>query len=63
MKKLKLIVDNDEMTGVEIKGQMYFLTVDYIDKFKKVNPNDYKQVGEFIADIKNNCISFKVGKE
>ena len=60
MKKLKLITENDEMTPVEIKGMMYFLTIDYLYKFKQINPNDFKQVGEFMRDVKDNCISFKI---
>lgn len=60
MKKLKLIIENDEMTPIEIRGYLYFINVDYIDKFKKINPTDYKQVGEFVTDIKQNCINFKV---
>lgn len=60
LKKLKLISEHDEFTGVEIKGEMYFLPIDYIYKFKSINPNDFKQVGEFIKDLKENCEHIRV---
>lgn len=60
MKKLKLILENDEFTPLEIKGHMYFLPIDYLYKFKQINPNDFKQVGEYMKDIKDNCANIKV---
>lgn len=60
LKKLKLIVENDEMTPLEIKGYIYFLTIDYLDKFKKLDIKDFRTVGEFMSDVKENCPNFRI---
>lgn len=60
MTKLKLIVKYDGFTPVEIKGSMYFLSQEYMSRYKRLNLNDFRAVGSFMHDIKENCDSQKV---
>lgn len=60
MVKLKLISQHDECVPVEIKGSMYFLTSEFMSRYRTLNLNDFRAVGNFMHDIKDKCDSHKV---
>lgn len=62
MKKLKYIIDHDELTPIEIKGRIYFLDYSYISRFKRLNIHDFREVGEFMKDVKEKCENVKIVK-
>lgn len=60
MTKLKLIIQNNDMIGIEIKGLLYFITPELVQRYKTMNLHDFREVGNFMHDIKEKCESHKV---
>ena len=61
IRKFELIYKNREgFVALEIKNQLYFVPIGYLDRFGSLDRSDMRQVGEFIESIKKNCDSFKI---
>lgn len=60
MMKIKIILQHEGCVPVEIKGSMYFLPHDFVARYRTLNFNDFRAVGNFMYDIKEQCDSHKV---